>query len=314
MKITAILCTYKRCHKLGDALESLAASVLPETDEWEILVVDNNSPDQTREVVEGFMRRYPGRFRYFFEPKQGKSNALNSGIREARGDVLAFVDDDVTVEKTWLKNLTANLGDDPWSGAGGKILPPPDFLPPEWLALEGPYNFGGVVCAQFDLGNTAGELKEPPYGTNMAFRKEVFKRYGTFRVDLGPRPGSELRNEDTEFGRRVLNGGERLRYEPSAVVFHPVPPERVRKEFLLTWWFDFGRAQMREKGKRSKVLGIPHYCFSLPNITFRHLPRWTLRWLTSRDPKQRFHHQCFTWATAGTLAEIWNRAKANPWE
>ena len=64
------------------------------------------------------------------------------------------------------------------------------------------------------------ELSQPPFGTNMAFQKKVFEKHGGFRLDLGPRPGSELRNEDTEFGRRLLAAGERLRYEPSATVYH----------------------------------------------------------------------------------------------
>jgi glycosyltransferase involved in cell wall biosynthesis len=88
-------------------------------DSWEILVVDNNSKDRTREVVEDFCRRDPDHFRYVFEPQQGKSFALNSGIREARGDVVAFMDDDVTVEPTWLQNLTADLWSGQWTGAGG---------------------------------------------------------------------------------------------------------------------------------------------------------------------------------------------------
>ena len=105
MKITVILCTYNRCQSLVRALDSLAASILSETIEWEVLVVDNNSSDQTKAIVEDFCRQYPGRFRYLFEPQQGKSYALNAGIREARGDILAFVDDDVTVEPMWLQNL-----------------------------------------------------------------------------------------------------------------------------------------------------------------------------------------------------------------
>lgn len=310
MKVTAILCTYNRCLKLTAALESLAASVFPEFHEWEVLVVDNNSPDQTRTVVETFISRNPEHFRYLFEGQQGKSYALNAGIHDARGEILAFVDDDVTVEPDWLYNLTSVLSDGEWAGSGGRILPPRGFSAPPWLALQGPYNLGGVLCAQFDLGDTPGELKEPPYGTNMAFRKQVFERYGGFRTDLGPRPGSELRNEDTEFGRRVLAGGERLRYAPSAVVYHPVPEERVRKEFFLAWWFDFGRAQMREKGPRPKVLGLPHYCFSLPNITLRILIPRTLRWWIALEPKQRFRHRCHVWCTVGTMAEIWKLAKS----
>ena len=118
MKITVILCTYNRCTILAKALNSVAASRLPESIEWEVLVVDNNSSDRTREVVEDYCRRFPGRFRYLFEPQQGLSYARNAGIREGRGYVLAFMDDDVTVEPEWLQNLTACLQDGEWAGAG----------------------------------------------------------------------------------------------------------------------------------------------------------------------------------------------------
>ena len=98
MRITVILCTLNRCQSLAETLESIAISTLPDSVDWEILVVDNNSTDHTREVVEEFGRRYPDRFRYIFEPRPGKSYALNAGIREAQGEILAFTDDDVTVE------------------------------------------------------------------------------------------------------------------------------------------------------------------------------------------------------------------------
>src|ERR1700730_15808052 len=123
MDITVVLCTYNRSKSLASALSSAAALVLPESVEWEILVVDNNSNDGTREVVADFCSKYPSRFRYLFEPQQGKSRALNTGIREARGSILAFMDDDVTVESKWLQNLTSNLNSGEWSGAGGRILP-----------------------------------------------------------------------------------------------------------------------------------------------------------------------------------------------
>lgn len=82
--ITVILCTYNRHQSLVTALESIAGSELPESIEWEVLVVDNNSSDPTRDVVEDFCRRYPGRFRYLFEPLQGKSYALNQESERAR--------------------------------------------------------------------------------------------------------------------------------------------------------------------------------------------------------------------------------------
>ena len=243
MKITTILCTYNRCQSLAKALDSVAASTVPEPVEWEVLVVDNNSRDQTREVVEDFCRRYPGRFRYMFEPQRGKSHALNAGIREAQGDVLAFTDDDVAVEPTWLQNLTAALCSGEWVGSGGRVLTERNFSLPRWLTLEERYALAPL--AMFDLGLDAGPLSEPPFGNNMAFQKKMFNKYGCFRTDLGPQPGSEIRSEDTEFGGRLLAAGERLRYEPSAVVYHSVPENRLQKKYFLAWWFDKARADLR---------------------------------------------------------------------
>src|SRR5271165_3469739 len=119
MNITIVICTFERSERLAKALSSLSVQVLPDSVEWEVLVVDNNSRDKTREVVEEFCRQYPGRFRYTFEPEQGKSCALNRGVGEARGDIVAFTDDDVTLEPTWLQNLTASLRSGEWAGAGG---------------------------------------------------------------------------------------------------------------------------------------------------------------------------------------------------
>src|ERR1700753_287852 len=122
MKISVILCTYNRCQSLGTALESVAASQMRDGTSWEVLVVDNNSKDQTREVVAQASARHPGRFRYYFEPKQGKSNALNAGIREAQGEILAFMDDDVEVDVQWLQKLTDIFDDQQWAGVGGRVL------------------------------------------------------------------------------------------------------------------------------------------------------------------------------------------------
>ena len=130
MKITVILCTYNRCQSLHKALASVSLSRVPNSIEWDVLVVDNNSHDQTRAVIEDYCRRYPNRFRYLFEPHPGKSYALNSAIRQAKADVLAFMDDDVEVDSNWLHNLTAPLNNEEWAGSGGRILPEVAFTPP----------------------------------------------------------------------------------------------------------------------------------------------------------------------------------------
>jgi len=306
MKITVILCTYNRCQSLAKTLESVAASTLPNSVQWEVLVVDNNSTDHTREVVGDFCQRYPNLFRYVSESRSGKSFALNTGVCEARGDVLAFVDDDVTVEPTWLQNLTAALNDGEWAGTGGRTLPAQAFTPPRWLALH----LLGALCAHFDLGDAPCELDRAPYGANMAFRKEMFERYGLFRSDLGPSPNPEIPrpNEDTEFGRRLMAAGERLRYEPSAVVHHPVPEDRLTKEYFLAWWFDFGRATMREVGRRRDILGIPRPYLSLLKYGTVLIPFRTLRWVLNFNSQRRFYRKCWVWKTAGEIVEVYRRS------
>ena len=300
MYITVILCTYNRCRSLAKALESASAIRLPESIEWEVLVVDNNSRDQTRETVKKFCDRHPGRFRYLFEPMQGKSHALNTGIREARGDVLAFMDDDVTVDSEWLLHLTAALHSGEWAGAGGRILPERTIPFPRWLLPEGPHT--AAPLALFDRGLQAGPLTESPFGTNMAFQKKMFEKYGMFRIDLGPRPGSEIRSEESEFASRLLAGGERLRYEPSAVVYHEMSPARLQQRYFLRWWFDKARAKILVSGvpldTRFFIAGVPLYLF-------RRLGMWAVRWITSIDPSVRFESKVSLWGVAGEIVECY---------
>jgi glucosyl-dolichyl phosphate glucuronosyltransferase len=305
---TIILCTYNRCQSLAKALESVTALRLPESDQWEVLVVDNNSSDHTREVVEDFRCRYPGRIRHIFEPRQGKSYALNTGIQDASGDVLAFMDDDVTVEPTWLQNLTAPLRDSEWAGAGGRIIPQWDSPPPPWLPLDSRYR--SAPLALFDLGLGAGPLIEPPFGTNMAFKRVMFEKYGWFRTDLGPNPDNLIRGEDTEFGSRLLAAGERLRYEPTAVVYHPVSAYRFRKEYYLAWWFDKARADVRQSG-----FGVDRICcWGIPLVLFRRLAVWTLRWMLTIDAPVRFQCKLNVWINAGAISEYYCRYRAKgPW-
>jgi glucosyl-dolichyl phosphate glucuronosyltransferase len=304
MKITVVLCTYNRCQCLTNTLESVSSLEPPGANEWEVLVVDNNSSDHTREVVGNFCRSHPGRFRYLFEAQQGKSYALNTGIREARGDIVAFIDDDVAAEPTWLKNLTGAMCDEKWAGAGGRILPEWTSPPPRWLPRDGRYPL--APFALFDLGMVAGQLNEPPFGTNMAFRKVMFEKYGDFRTDLGPNPVNMIRGEDTEFGSRLLAAGERLRYEPTAVVYHPVLANRIRKDYFLTWWFDKARADIRQHGIEANRI----CCRGIPLVLFRRIVLWTLRWISAAKPRVRFQCKVNVWINAGMITECYHRSRS----
>lgn len=300
MNITVILCTHNRSELLREALQSAMAMKLPEDVSWEVLVVDNNSSDRTPVVVNEFHDRYPGRVRYLFEAKPGKSYALNAGIRAAHGDILAFMDDDVTVDPLWLRNLTASLDRDEWAGSGGRVVPQWTCPPPAWIPSENRY-LGAL--AMFDLGPEAGQLTESPIGTNMALKKAAFQKYGGFRTDLGPCPGSEIRGEDSEFCIRLLSAGERLRYEPSAVVYHPVQQHRMRKEYFLSWWFWLGRGSVRLIGKKADVWGIPRPILSIFRATYLIIARG-LGWMFSASLNRRFFYKLQVWMLAGCIVEF----------
>jgi len=114
---------------------------------------------------------------------------------------------------------------------------------------------------------------------------------------------SEIRGEDTEFGRRVLNGGERLYYEPAAVVHHPVASERLTRSYFLKWWFDKGRSDTLECPQHDSyaVAGIP---VSL----FKRFAGDTLRWTVTLESSRRFDYKRQVWGIAGEITERYRLA------
>jgi len=302
--ISVIMATYNRCALLPKALDSVLGSAVPESVQWEVVLVDNNSKDQTRQVADDYLSRHPNRLRYVRETQQGLSAARNAGIRESRGEVIVFTDDDIEAEIDWLWKLAAPLMQGEWGGAGGKVVPVWTCTPPRWFPLEHPW--GAIVS--FDPGHGPGPLARPPLGANMAFRKEMFEKYGLFRTDLGRTGNNLLSNEDIEFGRRLMDGGERLRYEPGAVVHHPVPENRLRKDYILSWWYNKARSDMRDSGISDDtkwfVAGIPLHLF-------RRLAMGTLRWMVAVEPSKRFYRKACLWHSAGAFMECYeNRLTA----
>jgi glycosyltransferase involved in cell wall biosynthesis len=303
--ISVILCTHNRCESLVKALDSLSASILPECVEWEVLVVDNNSSDSTRQVAERFCEKQPTHFRYIFEPKPGKSNALNKGVEEATGQILAFTDDDLTVEPTWLQNLTAHLCSGEWAGAGGRVLPERDFSPPRWIPLSDKRALAPLSV--FDRGPEPGPLDESPIGASMAFHRRMFEKYGGFRTDIGPGlgVGSLQKSEDNEFGRRLRAAGEKLRYEPASLAYHPVPQYRLNKRYFLKWWFE-------KTGSDILAFGIPsdrRYIAGVPLRLVTRLAVWTMRWVVTIGPSQRFACKINVWMLAGAILESYRQSR-----
>ncbi len=188
MKFSVIIATYNRADELPRTLESLKE--LKADEPWEVIVVDNNSSDNTREVVEG-VKSFPVPLRYIFEKEQGRSAALNAGIRAARGEILAVTDDDVRVDPNWLINSERALRDLNCDYVGGKALPIWSGKRPDWLPNRGGKHWG--VIALLDYGPKPMEFGDRvPLGVNMVFRRDAFDRAGLWDNSIGRKAGTLL--------------------------------------------------------------------------------------------------------------------------
>jgi glycosyltransferase involved in cell wall biosynthesis len=304
MNISIIICTYDRCESLRRVLCDLNNLRLPEGTSCEVLVVDNNSKDDTRAVVEDFSKKRTDFFKYLFESRQGKSFALNKGISHAQGDIIAFTDDDVFIDSEWLAEIKQALDSYDCMGIGGKILPAWNCEKPRWFEEEGPHSLYAAVV-KLDLGDELCELKSPAFGANMAFRRAAFQKYGLFREDLGPNPENLIRGEDSEFSWRLLRGGEKVMYLPTAIVFHPVEQKRVKKGYFQRWYFDYGRAMVR----RGHIPDGTKCFLDIPRYLLRILFEQTIKWMFCFQPKRRFGHKLQIYETAGQIVESYARSK-----
>ena len=301
MDISVILCTYNRCELLSRVLEDLNNSICPENMEFEVLIVDNNSSDETRKVAEDFLRKNPRGFRYIFEARQGKSIALNAGIEHARGDILAFTDDDVLIDSKWLWELKKTFDDFDCMGVAGRIFPLFAAKPPSWLIVDSWEPFMNALVA-YDFGDKPIATTMTPFGANMAFRKSAFEKYGAFRTDLGPTEKNRAgRGEDTEFGLRLMSHHELLIYAPRAVVHHPVEKKRMTRQYFRTWYFNQGRYEART------FADIPEQVvcyFGVPRYYVRKLIEQFLSWVGSKDKLIRANRQMDVYKRCGEIAEL----------
>jgi GT2 family glycosyltransferase len=210
-----------------------AADAMP----YELIVVDNNSHDDTRQVCGEMRGRFGPAVRYIFEGEKGLSHARNRGIREASGDIIAFTDDDVRVDAGWLQNIAKAFDEYPDAACvGGKILPMWEIPRPEWLSPR-LYNWLGLL----DYGEEARYMDSTDiWGANFAVRSDIFKRYGPFDTNLGRIPGKLYGGEETELLMRLRKAGEKIIYYPSAVVHHMVPAGRMTKRYFRRWNYDHG--------------------------------------------------------------------------
>jgi len=234
-EISVIICTHNRAEMLRETLQSWL-SVQNAGPDVELIVVDNNSTDHTRQVVEAFRPACPSQLRYVFETNTGLSHARNRGIKEASGNIVAFVDDDVYFDKEWLYALLKAFNDNPEiSCVGGKSIPKFDGDKPDWITGNILKFYGATNYGDQDRLMT---FPEYPPGLNMAFRKTVFEQVGNFNVNLGRIKNSLLSNEEREIFYRISKADLKVFYASKAILHHRISRDRMHKRWVVerTYW------------------------------------------------------------------------------
>ncbi|MGW0923789.1 glycosyltransferase [Streptomyces sp. NPDC002755] len=219
---TVVVATRERAGKLAHALDSLLAQDHPD---FEIVVVDNAPvTDATRDLVE---LKYAERVRYVTEPAPGLAVAHNKGVETARGEVIAFTDDDVVADPRWLTELTAPFIADPGLGCATGLILPARLRTPAQVLLESHGGFAkGFTARTYDPQDPPADEPLFPFtagrfgsGANMAFRTEALRAVGGFDPATGA--GTLARGGDDLYGFvRILAAGHRLHYTPLALVWH----------------------------------------------------------------------------------------------
>jgi glycosyltransferase involved in cell wall biosynthesis len=255
MKIDAILPTYNRAELLSQALDSALNAAVPDGYDVQTIIVDNNSTDDTKTVAQDYVNRYGAKFRYLFEPRQGRHHALNCGISHSTADVIAFFDDDERLVPTWFKTIAENFSKPGLDFIGGPVRPNWSADPPGWLPKDG---YGGVLGI-IDHGNRRRRYGSPEFGEILTGGNTAIRRT-TLKV-CGPYSPEYMYTEDRYMWERLRDVGATGDYVPELIVYHYIPPKRMQKSYFRQWV----RNDARNRGKmwrnaslgRGAVLGMP---------------------------------------------------------
>ena len=279
--ISVIICTYNREKYIYNVLKSLALGTL-EHDAYEIVLVDNNCTDNTRKEVDHFCNVFPQvTLRYFVETNQGLSHARNRGIKESKGDILVYVDDDATVNPDYLKTYADWFESHPETdAAGGPIIPHYETgSEPKWMT----YFIKRLLTGYLYFGDKAKPFpgQNYPGGGNAAYRSRVFEKVGLYNVELGRNGDSLGGGEEKDIFDKMKREGMQFVYLPQAILYHSIPGYKLEADYFNRLTAGIGqseRARTLRIGKssyRKRLLSelkkwcatIVLWCFYL--ITFR---------------------------------------------
>jgi cellulose synthase/poly-beta-1,6-N-acetylglucosamine synthase-like glycosyltransferase len=299
VEFSIIIATYDRVDSLRQLLAGIRDHFGSEGIEHEVIVA-NNARDaavarRIDQVVDEFRVGGVERFRLVREPLAGKCRAQNAAMREARGDIFVFFDDDVEVTPQWLHIAAEFFRREPFDVMQGPILVPPE-LQNDKKFLQAQRCFRTINFVQYSP--KLREIKTLT-GANMAVRRKLLAQVGGFNEDLGP--GRSGISEDVEFAQRLIRGGGRIGYEHRAAVYHEVDWSRLTEEFFRLRHEQQGRSRLLYK-KQSLASIVPNLLRSL----------WTLGWRSMfGDVRERYRAKGRFFHYRAMLAEKIKMARGN---
>ncbi|MDE5610745.1 MAG: glycosyltransferase [Odoribacter sp.] len=253
IEISVIICTYNRDKFIYRTLEHIACNGFP-ADSYEIILIDNNSTDQTATECRRFSDHFPEvNFHYFIETQQGLSFARNRGIQEAQGDILLFLDDDAFMQKDYLHRLSGYLKSYPDAVAfGGKITPLYESgKVPEWMSK---WTYSWVSAINKGTNVCLFEGNSYPIGANMGFRRASIPQEG-FNTALGRNKGNLMGGEEKDIFNRMKARNARIYYFPDIEVLHVIPEKRTTREYIKQMAWGIG------KSERLRTLKISRFAY-----------------------------------------------------
>ncbi len=266
MVLDIIIATYNRCQLLQRTILSLLDAPVPPGLQVSIIVADNNCKDSTKDMVQS-LPAFGHQLEYVFEPRQGKSFALNTAIARSRGDLVGFIDDDEEIDAGWFGCVYRAFQDQKVDFIGGRTFPkwpcePPRWYPPKYRAAVGEIaaDAGAMVCAYSE------EFNVMLAGGNAVIRRRVLEGFGSepYNVAVG-RKGKCLLTADQDMYHRLLAAGARGFYHPDLIVYHHVQPHMLTKHYFRRWLFwhavSVGMAEKKQPSPVPRLFGIPRWYY-----------------------------------------------------
>jgi glycosyltransferase involved in cell wall biosynthesis len=317
--VSVLICTYNRAALLRETLAALHAMDTPDACSVEIIVVDNNSTDDTTAVVADSIERARYPMILIQERQQGKSFALNAGLAAASGEVVALTDDDVLPATDWVVRIVQAFRTQAVTFVFGKVLPrwqsapPPELLTPPAQAIWGP-------LAIVDYGDEPSEYtttspgQRLPIGANLAVLRSVLVSIGGWRTDLGKVNNTLICGEDHEIFMRFRRCGFYSGYyDPRIVVRHLVPTKRLTRRYFRQWFFWHGKTTALMLDDLYPEIDMPTVprVGGAPRFLYRQALRQCVRWAATRraDPLTALIEELKICQFFGLFVECWRRRK-----